>query len=206
MSLSGKVAEQLARVALYVLGQREHAVRLGEWHRSKFAGPREDVLEDEAMERLQMHEVIAALQVQRGELGKAKCARLGFPIGQRERVFEPSEVPQYVGARVDVGIGQRASRGRGQCCVPTRSGLPRRCATDWPAARSSAASPSWSVSSASSAQRSRISTTVVPGSSPSARTDPIASATACARESITAQSRISPAAGTSSAASLLASV
>lgn len=66
MPLPGKLAEQLGRVAFNVLGQREHAARLGEGNAAQLARPGVYVLEDEAMERLKVGKVVSTLKTQRG--------------------------------------------------------------------------------------------------------------------------------------------
>jgi len=98
----------------------------------------------------------------------------------------PGQVAQHYGAWVDVGVGHRARKGCDQRRVDTGSGRPSRWATDSPTARRCAASPSCLVSTWPLTQRSRISVTVVPGSKPSARTDPMASAAMYALVSIAA--------------------
>src|ERR1019366_462914 len=61
MPLVGELAQHVGRVALDALWEREHAAWLGERNASQLAGPRVDVLEDEAVELPQVPEVVGAL-------------------------------------------------------------------------------------------------------------------------------------------------
>ncbi len=61
MPLVGELAQHVGRVALDALWEREHAAWLGERNASQLAGPRVDVLEDEAVELPQVLEVVGAL-------------------------------------------------------------------------------------------------------------------------------------------------
>lgn len=66
VSLGGELAQNLGRVALDVLGQREHTAGLGERDGTQLARPLVDVLEDEAVELLEVGQVVGALQAVRG--------------------------------------------------------------------------------------------------------------------------------------------
>lgn len=152
--------------------------------------PRVDVLEDEPMKPLKVAEIVRACQPTLGKLRESQRARLRLSLSQQARVFQPGQVAQDIGAKVDVRVSHCAGGPCRQCRVDTGATWSTRYATDSPAARRRAASPSCSVSSAELAHRSRISRVTGPGSKPSARTDPMASATIFARESIKTTSRI----------------
>ena len=93
-----------------MLGEREHASRLCERSASEGACPGVEILENEAVELLEMAQIVLTFHPELGELCKAQRTRLCLQFGERARVCQGSEVAQHGRAGVNVRISHYAGR------------------------------------------------------------------------------------------------